>query len=133
MENHFKPRQLLILKTPQFFPVHTSVMLAIIRFQFQPKPNCFFVEEKSNFFLVIRILNVGSIAYIKLKLWCAFDVCIYFYIPTLITSQKVEISVMPAKAVFQNYPILKDSRLRGNDAEGRFVTFYECINLANSF
>jgi hypothetical protein len=36
---------------------------------------------------------------------------------------------MPAKAGIQNYLETLDSRLRGNDAEGRFKTFYETINL----
>jgi hypothetical protein len=36
---------------------------------------------------------------------------------------------MPAKAGIQNYLKTLDSRLRGNDAEGRFKTFYETINL----
>jgi len=36
---------------------------------------------------------------------------------------------MPAKAGIQNYLKTLDSRLRGNDAEGRFQTFYETINL----
>ena len=35
---------------------------------------------------------------------------------------------MPAKAGIQNFMISLDSRFRGNDAEGRFVTFYECIS-----
>ena len=35
---------------------------------------------------------------------------------------------MPAKAGIQNYLKTLDSRLRGNDAKGRFKTFYETIN-----
>ena len=35
---------------------------------------------------------------------------------------------MPAKAGIQNYSKTLDSRLRGNDAKGRFKTFYETIN-----
>jgi hypothetical protein len=34
---------------------------------------------------------------------------------------------MPAKAGIQNYFKTLDSRLRGNDAKGRFKTFYETI------
>ena len=34
---------------------------------------------------------------------------------------------MPAKAGIQNYLKTLDSRLRGNDAKGRFKTFYEAI------
>jgi hypothetical protein len=34
---------------------------------------------------------------------------------------------MPAKAGIQNYLKKLDSRLRGNDAKGRFKTFYETI------
>ena len=34
---------------------------------------------------------------------------------------------MPAKAGIQNYLKTLDSRLRGNDAKGRFKTFYETI------
>jgi hypothetical protein len=37
---------------------------------------------------------------------------------------------MPAKAGIQNYLKTLDSRLRGNDAKGRFKTFYETINYA---
>ena len=36
---------------------------------------------------------------------------------------------MPAKAGIQNYLKTLDSRLRGNDAKGRFKTFYETIIL----
>ena len=36
---------------------------------------------------------------------------------------------MPAKAGIQNYLISLGSRLRGNDAKGRFKTFYEAINI----
>ena len=36
---------------------------------------------------------------------------------------------MPAKAGIQNYLKTLDSRLRGNDAKGRFKTFYETINI----
>ena len=36
---------------------------------------------------------------------------------------------MPAKAGIQNYLNTLDSRLRGNDAKGRFKTFYESINI----
>ena len=36
---------------------------------------------------------------------------------------------MPAKAGIQNYLKTLDSRLRGNDAKGRFKTFYETINV----
>jgi hypothetical protein len=39
---------------------------------------------------------------------------------------------MPAKAGIQNYLKTLDSRLRGNDAKGRFMTFYETINTAIS-
>ena len=38
---------------------------------------------------------------------------------------------MPAKAGIQNYLKALDSRLCGNDAKGRFKTFYETINLDN--
>jgi hypothetical protein len=38
---------------------------------------------------------------------------------------------MPAKAGIQNYLKTLDSRLRGNDAKGRFKTFYETINSTN--
>jgi len=34
---------------------------------------------------------------------------------------------MPAKAGIQNYLKTLDSRLRGNDAKGRFKAFYETI------
>jgi len=34
---------------------------------------------------------------------------------------------MPAKAGIQNYLKILDSRLRGNDVQGRFETFYETI------
>jgi len=47
----------------------------------------------------------------------------------LTNSQKVRNSVMPAKAGIQNYLKTLDSRLRGNDAKGRFKTFNETINL----
>ena len=40
---------------------------------------------------------------------------------------------MPAKAGIQNYLKTLDSRLRGNDAKGRFKTFYETINIQSSF
>jgi hypothetical protein len=36
---------------------------------------------------------------------------------------------MPAKAGIQKYLKTLDSRLRGNDAKGRFKTFYETINI----
>jgi len=36
---------------------------------------------------------------------------------------------MPAKAGIQKYLKTLDSRLRGNDAKGRFKTFYESINI----
>jgi hypothetical protein len=36
---------------------------------------------------------------------------------------------MPAKAGIQNCLKALDSRLRGNDAKGRFKTFYETINI----
>ena len=36
---------------------------------------------------------------------------------------------MLAKAGIQNYLKTLDSRLRGNDAKGRFKTFYETIKL----
>ena len=36
---------------------------------------------------------------------------------------------MPAKAGIQNYLKTLDSRLRGNDAKGRFQTFYDTINI----
>ena len=39
---------------------------------------------------------------------------------------------MPAKAGIQNYLKTLDSRLRGNDAKGRFKTFYETINIRRS-
>ena len=39
---------------------------------------------------------------------------------------------MPAKAGIQNYLKTLDSRLRGNDAKGRFKTFYETINFQSS-
>jgi len=48
----------------------------------------------------------------------------------LTDSQKVRNSVMPAKAGIQNYLKTLDFRLRGNDAKGRFKTFYQSINLA---
>jgi hypothetical protein len=35
---------------------------------------------------------------------------------------------MPAKAGIQNYLKILDSRLRGNDANGGFKTFYEASN-----
>ena len=35
---------------------------------------------------------------------------------------------MPARAGIQNYLKTLDSRLRGNDAKGRFKTYYETIN-----
>ena len=47
----------------------------------------------------------------------------------LTNSQKVRNSVMPAKAGIQNYLKTLDSRLRGNDAKGRFKTFYETIKI----
>ena len=50
----------------------------------------------------------------------------------LTNSQKVRNSVMPAKAGIQNYLKTLDSRLRGNDANGRFKTFYETINVRRS-
>ena len=36
---------------------------------------------------------------------------------------------MPAKAGIQNYSKTLDSRLRGNDAKGRFKTYYETSRL----
>jgi hypothetical protein len=36
---------------------------------------------------------------------------------------------MPAKAGIQKYLKTLDSRLRGNDAKGRFKTFYETIKI----
>jgi hypothetical protein len=39
---------------------------------------------------------------------------------------------MPAKAGSQNYLKTLDSRLRGNEAKGRFKTFYETINVGCS-
>jgi hypothetical protein len=39
---------------------------------------------------------------------------------------------MPAKAGIQNYMKTLDSRLRGNDAKGRFKTFYETINIQST-
>ena len=39
---------------------------------------------------------------------------------------------MPAKAGIQNYLKTLDSRLRGNDAKGRFKTLYETINVGRS-
>ena len=39
---------------------------------------------------------------------------------------------MPAKAGIQKYLKILDSRLRGNDAKGRFKTFYETINFIHS-
>ena len=36
---------------------------------------------------------------------------------------------MPAKAGIQNYLKTLDSRLRGNDAKGRFKTFYGNIRV----
>ena len=39
---------------------------------------------------------------------------------------------MPAKAGIQKYLKTLDSRLRGNDAKGRFKTFYETINIQSS-
>jgi hypothetical protein len=36
---------------------------------------------------------------------------------------------MPAKAGIQNYLKTLDPRLRGNDAKGRFKTFYETIKI----
>ena len=39
---------------------------------------------------------------------------------------------MPAKAGIQKYLKTLDSRLRGNDAKGRFKTFYETINIRHS-
>jgi len=38
---------------------------------------------------------------------------------------------MPAKAGIQNYLKTLDSCLRGNDAKGRFQTFYDTINIDN--
>jgi len=35
---------------------------------------------------------------------------------------------MPAKAGIQNHLKILDSRLRGNDVQGHFKTFYETIN-----
>ena len=39
---------------------------------------------------------------------------------------------MPVKAGIQNYLKTLDSRLRGNDAKGRFKSFYESINIERS-
>ena len=39
---------------------------------------------------------------------------------------------MPAKAGIQNYLKTLDSRLRGNNAKGRYKTFYETINFGRS-
>ena len=39
---------------------------------------------------------------------------------------------MPAKAGIHKYLKTLDSRLCGNDAKGRFKTFYETIKLTNS-
>ena len=39
---------------------------------------------------------------------------------------------MPAKAGIQNYLKTLDSRLRGNDAKGRFKTFDESISVGRS-
>ena len=39
---------------------------------------------------------------------------------------------MPAKAGIQKYLKTLDSRLRGNDAKGRFKTIYETINVRRS-
>jgi len=39
---------------------------------------------------------------------------------------------MPAKAGIQNYLKTLDSRLRGNDAKGRFKISYETINIRRS-
>ena len=39
---------------------------------------------------------------------------------------------MPAKAGIHNYLKTLDSRLRRNDAKGRFKTFYETINIRRS-
>jgi len=39
---------------------------------------------------------------------------------------------MPAKAGIQKYLKTQDFRLRGNDAKGRFKTFYETINIGRS-
>jgi hypothetical protein len=47
----------------------------------------------------------------------------------LTNPQKVQNSVMPAKAGIQNYLNTLDSRLRGNDVKGRIWTFYETIIL----
>jgi len=40
---------------------------------------------------------------------------------------------MPAKAGIRKYLKTRDSRLRGNDAKGRFETFYESIKARKSF
>ena len=40
---------------------------------------------------------------------------------------------MLAKAGIQNYLKTLDSRIRGNDAKGRFKIFYETINIQSSF
>ena len=37
---------------------------------------------------------------------------------------------MPAKAGIQNYLQTLDFRLRGNDAKGRYKTFYKTIKIA---
>jgi len=52
-----------------------------------------------------------------------------FSVDNLVKSQN---SVMPAKAGIQNYLKTLDSRLRGNDAEERFKTFYETISVGRS-
>jgi len=39
---------------------------------------------------------------------------------------------MPAKADIQSYLKTLDSRLRENDAKGRFKAFYETINVGRS-
>ncbi len=41
--------------------------------------------------------------------------------------KKVQGPVIPAKAGIQKYLKTLDSRLRGNDANGRFMTFYETV------
>ena len=47
----------------------------------------------------------------------------------MIRPQKVSRSVTPAKAGVHNYLKLLDSRFRGNDENGRLLTFYELINI----
>lgn len=46
---------------------------------------------------------------------------------TVMVSLKVLKSVTPAKAGVHKHLILLDSRVRGKDKNGRFLTFYEFI------